>query len=106
MNEETHRWDFFSPNILERTLATRAEKTVTTIKKIGITHSSLSFAVRNTRLVSILLIDKIWDAPGFKKNATLENSRAGVNKEMLIWFITCISDKQIGKPRYRARRTR
>jgi hypothetical protein len=63
------RWDFFSPNILERTLATRAEKTVTTMKKIGITHSSLSFA-------------------GFKKNATLENSRAGVNKEMLIWFIT------------------
>jgi hypothetical protein len=37
-------------------------------------------------------MNKIWGAPGLKKNATLENSRAGVKSEMLIWFITCNSD--------------
>lgn len=42
----------------------------------------------------MLLMDEIWDAPGLRKNATLENNKAGVNREMLIWLITWISDQQ------------
>jgi len=68
--------------------ATSPEKPVTTTKKIGMIHSSLSLAAQNTRQISISKQSRSISIPGVKKNATLENRSAGVNREILIWFIT------------------
>jgi hypothetical protein len=81
----TYRCDLFNLNNQPRRNDTAIDSTVTTTKKMGMIHNSLSLAIRGRPVASELCEEYRFqlDAPGDRKKATFENKSDGVNRETL-----------------------